>query len=62
MGIPNSLWAELWALRDGLALCSQLQLEAVEVELDTENVFLFVLIELTPMVTFPPSLMIAGTF
>nr|POE67414.1 putative ribonuclease h protein [Quercus suber] len=34
IGIASSLAAELWAVRDGLQLCSTLALEAVEVECD----------------------------
>ena len=34
----NSLHAELWAIRDGLSLCIQLQLPDVEIELDAKSV------------------------
>lgn len=34
IGWANSLHAELWAVRDGLSLCIQLQLTDVEIELD----------------------------
>uniref|UniRef100_A0A2N9HAG3 Uncharacterized protein n=1 Tax=Fagus sylvatica TaxID=28930 RepID=A0A2N9HAG3_FAGSY len=36
IGATSSEAAELWALRDGLTLCHQLQLTAVEVELDAK--------------------------
>jgi ribonuclease HI len=36
IGITSSEAAELWALRDGLTLCHQLQLAVVEVELDAK--------------------------
>ncbi|KAF3966697.1 hypothetical protein CMV_009223 [Castanea mollissima] len=34
IGITSSLSAELWAIRDGLARCCHLSIEAVEVEVD----------------------------
>nr|POE46555.1 aluminum-activated malate transporter 10 [Quercus suber] len=34
----NNIEAELWTVRDGLILCFQLQVQAVEIELDTKSV------------------------
>ncbi len=52
VGITSSAAAELWALRHGLSLCIQLQLQEGEVELDAESNLL--------MLKFPHLLMIAG--
>ena len=38
IGIATSVEAELWALRDGLKICSSLNLLAVEIELDAKVV------------------------
>ena len=38
IGWANNLHAELWAVRDGLSLCIQLQLPDVELELDAKSV------------------------
>uniref|UniRef100_A0A2N9IB19 Uncharacterized protein n=1 Tax=Fagus sylvatica TaxID=28930 RepID=A0A2N9IB19_FAGSY len=38
IGTTGSVAAELWALRDGLSLCVQLRLLAVEIELDAKSV------------------------
>uniref|UniRef100_A0A7N2KK54 RNase H type-1 domain-containing protein n=1 Tax=Quercus lobata TaxID=97700 RepID=A0A7N2KK54_QUELO len=38
IGSTTSFLAELWALRDGLIMCKELQLHAVEVELDARVV------------------------
>ena len=36
IGVTNSFMAEVWALRDGLMLCNQMNLSDVIVELDTK--------------------------
>ena len=38
IGIANSFTAELWALRDGLLLCWQLNVQAVIIELDAKTI------------------------
>ena len=38
IGITTSVAAELWALRDGIRLCTALKLPAVEIELDAKVV------------------------
>ena len=38
IGIANSFTAELWALRDGLLLCRQLNVQAVAIELDASAI------------------------
>ena len=38
IGIATRVEAELWALRDGLQLCAELNVEAIEVELDAKVV------------------------
>ncbi|KAK7839671.1 putative ribonuclease h protein [Quercus suber] len=38
IGWANSLYAELWAVRDGLFLCIQLQIPEIETELDAKSV------------------------
>ena len=38
IGWSSSVVAELWGLRDGLILCSQLHIEAIEIELDGKAV------------------------
>lgn len=38
IGIGNALWAELWAIRLGIKLAQQLQLQQVEFELDSKVV------------------------
>ena len=38
IGWSSSVVAELWGLRDGLILCSQLDIEAIEIELDGKAV------------------------
>ena len=47
IGCTGSAAAQLWALRDGLSLCVQLQLHAVEIELDAQ-VIIFYLSNQTP--------------
>jgi ribonuclease HI len=41
IGCTGSAAAELWALRDGLSLCVQLQLHAVEIELDAQVIIFY---------------------
>ena len=38
IGLANSFTAELWALRDGLLLCRQLNVQAVAIELDASAI------------------------
>ena len=38
LGIANSFIAELWALRDGLLLCQQLNVQAIIIELDAKAI------------------------
>ena len=38
IGITTSFVAELWALRDGLSMCVDMQIPALEVELDAKVV------------------------
>ena len=38
IGTTGSVAAEIWALRDGLSLCVQLELLVVEIELDAKSV------------------------
>ncbi|KAK9999409.1 hypothetical protein SO802_019012 [Lithocarpus litseifolius] len=38
IGIANSFTAKLWALRDGLLLCPQLNVQAVIIELDAKTI------------------------
>ena len=38
IGSTNSFTVELWALRDGLILCNQLKVQAVNIELDAKAV------------------------
>lgn len=38
IGITTSFLAKLWALRDGLILCQNLQLTALEIELDAKAI------------------------
>ncbi|KAL0016783.1 hypothetical protein SO802_003852 [Lithocarpus litseifolius] len=47
LGCSNSFIAELWALRDGLNLCHELNLNAVEIHLDASAIYC-----LTPIQSF----------
>jgi len=38
IGVATSVESELWALRDGLALCLSLNIPAVEIEIDAKVV------------------------
>ena len=38
IGIASSLMAELWAIRDGLMLCVERNLDMVEIEMDAKAV------------------------
>ena len=38
IGIANSFTTELWALYDGLMLCNQLNVQAVNIELDAKSI------------------------
>ena len=38
IGWANIIEAELWAIRDGLIVCLQLQVQAIEIELDAKSV------------------------
>ena len=38
IGMTNSFAAELWSLREGLLLCSNLNINALEVELDAKSI------------------------
>ena len=38
IGLSTSFMAELWALRDGLILCNNLNFSAVEIQIDAKTV------------------------
>ena len=61
IGWANSLHAKVWAVRDGLSLCIQLQLPNVEIELDAKSVMDLLNSSKAPLLTMPLWLMIAGT-
>ena len=59
IGVATSVEAELWALRDGLALCLSLNIPAVEIEIDAKVVVDWINNGNISILTFLPLLWIA---
>ena len=60
--MADSFLAELWALRDGLLLCQQMNLTAIVIELDSKAIVDAFTNPTYSNSLFLPSLMIAGNW
>lgn len=60
IGITSSFKAELWGLRDGLTLCSNLNISALIVELDAEVLLIFFKMLTMRIIFYLPFWMTAG--